>query len=682
METTQEQRDELAGVVFERYRRAKEYRGTHIVHQGMSFDTMIDRAEHQYRREYTGADAGEMQDAFGFVPTRYLGIVQQKVNATQAWATDLAINNLDSMFTVTPSPNPTLDKKSLDRIREGVRDDLKRRMAEAGIADASLLMDVDGKPAARIENFLLEQVRALKQVEMSRIVALASASAKTVQATMRDLMIEGNFRQAFGMYTFDRALFGIGVMKFPDWRRKPRLAHGRGGGAKLTWQTVPWFRHIRVKDFYPIADAIDYQTNTGNTEVTYVTKAELINMARQEHYKRSEIELIITDHEYKTRNWIDGDGQDDNYWTLDETIPLLIHEGFFSGDELREYGINGLDALDYVSAHIEVCGGRTIRCQLIGMPGGAAERSYYAAPFNKIGDNLYDVLGMGGMLWDSEQRVNRIMHLFEHNIDWAARPPIMTNPNVFENPSDARNIVPGGQYGVEDRFGASAAMPEPIRPMHAVSAQYHLLMSQVGAILRQADEDCGIPAFAYGAQDFGKSSLGEYSQRMTNALRTIKQAALNEDIYFIEPAFKGLFNHLMTTEKDIASGQDVNVMVRGMTGLLLEDQKIQRQQAVLPLLLQAGGQPQPGAEPIVPELAVRYAVRQLLDQAGFPVEALGMSDPEIDNALAIAAGQPLSGATPGGPQVPRVDGRSGAQAVANTAAPSGASPISIPSPSL
>ena len=66
----------------------------------------------------------------------------------------------------------------------------------------------------------------------------------------------------------------------------------------------------------------------------------------------------------------------------------------------------------------------------------------------------------------------------------------------------------------------------------------------------------------------------------------------------------------------------------------------------------------------------------------FPVDALGMTDPQIENALAVAAGQPIPGSTPGGPQVPKVDGRSGAGAVANTAQPSGASSISIPSPSL
>jgi hypothetical protein len=677
VETNVEQQDSLAGVVLERYRRAKEYRGVYVVHQKHTAETLMERADKQYRREYTSQDAAEMQAAFGFCPSRYLGIVQQKVNATVAWSNDLIVNNLDSMFTVTPSPNPDLDKDSLDRIRRGVRAQLRQRMLDAGIADPRLLLTADGEPNDRINDFLREQVMALKQVEQARIVGLAASQARIAQTAMRDTMVEGGFRQAYAAYSFDRALHGIGIMRFPDWQRKPKLVHGRSGKARLEWVTSPWFRHVRVFDFFPICDAIDYQTNTGNTERTSITKAELISMAKQEHFFSAQIEKILEEFAFRTRNWLDADqhDRDAGWWGLDETIPLLIHEGYFSGDELREYGIDGIDPMDYVSARIEVCGARTIKCRLLRMPGGA-DRSYFGAPFNKIGDNLYDYLGMGAMLWDSEQRVNRLMHLFEHNADWSSRPPLLTNPSVFENPNDARNIVPGGSYQVEDRWATSGSMPEPVRPIQTVSAQYHLLMTQVGAILRQADEDCGIPAFAYGAQDFGRSSLGEYSQRMTNALRTIKQSALNEDMYFIEPAFTGLFNHKMTTEKDFSAGQDVGVLVRGMTGLLREDERIQREQAVLPLLLS------PAAAQVVPEQAVRYAVRNLLEQAGFPVEALGMSDPAIDRALAVAAGQPTAGSTPGGPQVPALDGRSGAAAQANVASPSGASPISIPGPSI
>ena len=632
MELTKEQHDKLAEVVVARFRRAKDYRKGYIVHQGISYEHMLKRAAHQYRREYYGDDRDQMTQAFGFCPTRYLGVVQQKTNATVAWLNDLVINNLDAMFTATPSPYPEIDKASRERIRRGVRRELSQRIIEAGISSPELLLDRRGKPVQEIEDYLAERVRALAKIEQARVVGLASDSAQAMQTRMRDTMIEGQFRQAYQLHTFDRVLNGNSIIKFPD-----------------------------------------YQTNTGNTEHTYVTKAELIGMARQPEYFAKEIEYILTEYAYRTRNWLDDDKPDarDSWWELDETIPLLIHEGFFSGDELREYGINGVETLDYVSARVEVIGGRTIRAQLLRMPGGA-ERTYFGSPFMKIGSNLLDCIGLGAALWDSEQRVNRLMHMFEHNADWASRPPSMVNRNVFEDPNDADQIVPGGQYNVEDRFATSGTMPEPIRNMNAVSAQYHLLMTQVGAVLRQADEDCGIPAFAYGAQDFGRSSLGEYSQRMSNALRTIKQAALNEDVWLIEPAFRGLFNHLMQTESKLVEGQDVGLLIRGMTGLLRDDERAKREQAVFGMVMQGG---QTG---MVPEQAVKYAVRRILDQAGYPVDALGMSDPMIDSALAVAAGQPLQGAVPGGPQVPQIDGRSGGVPAAAVAQTGGASNLAIP----
>lgn len=673
--TTNAERDEIAGIVMTRYRRARDYRQSYIVHQGKSFETLLSRARSQFMREYTADDAAAMEEAFGVCPTRYYGVVQQKVNATVAWNSDLIINNLDAMFTVNPSPEPQLDKASVERIREQVRRDLVNRMIENGIADPSLLLTASGQVSSRIESYIKDQISDLKRIEQARIVSVAAEAAQRAQRRMRDLTIEGNFRQAYMSYTFDRVLTGSGVVCFPDWQQRAVLEHS-GKKAKMVWKTVPWFRHVSTEDFYPICDAIDYQTNTGNTELTFVTKAELINMSRKDEYYEDEIRDIIEDFAYRSRNWIEAANFEsrDEWWELDDTIPLLIHEGFFSGDELAEHGITGYDSLDYVSARVEVCGSRTIRCTVKRMPGGA-DRSYFGAPMNKIGDNLLDNIGLAAMLWDSEQRVNRMMHLFEHNIDWATRPPLIKNRHTFDNPGDADRILPGHQYNVEDRWATSGSLPEPLRTMNTVTAQYHLIMTQVGAILRQADEDCGIPAFAYGAQDFGRSSLGEYSQRMSNALRTIKQAALYEDIYFIEPAFRGLFHHEMQTDEDIAEGQDVGLVIRGMTGLLKEDQQNQNAQQMLPFIMQLGQQD------LVPEQAVQYAVRQLLEQAGFPVDALGISNPVVDQALAVAATTPLPNAVPGGPQVPQLDGRSAVPA-ANVASPTGASQLSIPGPTL
>lgn len=676
--TNQKARDEMAETVLQRFRRASEYRDSYILHQGKTVNTLMDRAMAQYNREYTGEDAQMMERAFGFCPTRYMGIVQQKVNATYNWKLDLVVTSLDSMFTVTPSPEPDIDDASRERIREGVRRELMMRMADTGLADPSLLLTSRGEVNERIEGFLQEQAQALKKVEQARLVSTASGAAQRAQTNMRDKLVEGGFRQAYTDFSFDQILHGRGVIRFPHWQRMPVLEHSRGGGVKRVWATRPMFSHVKVQDFFIIDDGKDLQTNTGNIERTVISKAELINAAKQKGYYEDQITDIIEEFAYKSRNWLYPDDQEDRegiWWELDETIPLLIHEGFFSGGELADMGITGIDTLSYVSARVEVCGGRTIRCSLIEIPDGEG-RTYFQAPFARKGTNLYDAIGMGAMLWDSEQRVNRLMHIFEHNIDWAARPPVMRNKSAFDNPADASQIRPGDQYDVEERFGVTGSMPDAIRTMNPVSAQYHLIMTQVGAILRQADEDCGIPAFAYSSQDFGRSSLGEYTQRLSNALRTVKGLALQEDIHFVEPAFTNLFHYEMEHDPELRVGQDINVMIRGMTGLLKEDVAAQRQEAVLPLILQGG---QTG---LVPQPAVEYAVRQLLEQAGFPVDALGLTDPVIDNALAVAAQMPTQGVTPATQQAPTLDGRSGIIPQENIAQPNGMSNLSQTGPIL
>lgn len=165
--TTNAERDEIAGIVMTRYRRARDYRQSHIVHQGKSFETLLSRARSQFMREYTADDAAAMEEAFGVCPTRYYGVVQQKVNATVAWNSDLIINNLDAMFTVNPSPEPQLDKASVERIREQVRRDLVNRMIENGIADPSLLLTASGQVSSRIESYIKDQISDLKRIEQA-----------------------------------------------------------------------------------------------------------------------------------------------------------------------------------------------------------------------------------------------------------------------------------------------------------------------------------------------------------------------------------------------------------------------------------------------------------------------------------------------------------------------------------
>ncbi|MCM1516237.1 MAG: hypothetical protein NC080_07505 [Paraprevotella sp.] len=672
---TAEAQDKIAKIVLERTRRAFDRQQDYKQFQDKSVWFLKYRAQKQYNREYIASDAADFQEAFGIDPTRYYGVVQQKTNATWNWGLDLVLPQLDAMAVCTPSPDPDIDKNTRERIRFFLMQEVYEHAQQSGLADLNLLLTSAGKVDDRVKYFLQERALALKKAEQAKIVAAAGQAAQRMQIRMRDISVEGGFRQAYSAMKFDQSLYGMGYMRFPLWRMRPYVEYS-GSGVKRSFVKTPMFKHVSVHDFFPLDDGETLQTNTGNTEITSITKAQLIQCARMEGYNKQAIVDVLTEFQKKSRGWIgilqeSSDRNDDVAdWELDEQIPMLIHEGFFSGGELEEYGIHGVDELDYVDARIEVVGGRTIRCEMIRAPNGES-RTYFGAAFIKTGTNLFDYVGLAGMLWDTEQRVNRIMHCFEHNIDWASRPPLLFNGGAFSDPNVAYNIRPGYKYSVEERFGVTGSMPDALRPMNAVSAQYHLIMTQVGQLLRQADEDCGIPAFAYSAQDMGRSSLGEYTQRVSNALRTIKGMAINEDMYLIEPLFTELFQYLMISEPELRDGQDINLQVRGITGLLKEDLQAQQQKQVLPTLIQARAQGVPNLDK-----AVEYSVRQLLSQAGFPIDALGLTDPVIENALAVAANQPVQGVQPGGNQVPTLDGRSGVPSQ-NVAQPNGISSYNL-----
>lgn len=643
--------DDLAQIAVDRYLRARNYRQQTLIYQGLSYESLLRRAQAQINREYLPSDASRIEQAFGFTPSRYYPLAAFKTQAVVAWRMNLVAPNLDALYTIAPTPNPSLDKDTQEHIKVQVRHRLLQRMQQAGVADENLLLTAKGKPARQLEAFLREQVRELKKVEENLALSGARQQAEHISMHMQDVLAQGRFRENYQLYATDAVTYGLGVMRFVPGARVPQLNH-TSKGAAWRWQVQPQFKHVSTLDFYPVPDANSLQTNTGNTEYTRITKAALIDLSRNPSYKADQISAILDYFKERPRNWLDAtDNGEADYWELDQTIPLLIHEGFFSGGELADHGIKGFDLLEYVSARVEVCGGRTIRAELIRMPNGG-DRTFFAAPYNKIGDGLLDTIGLPAQVYDHEQRINTLLHLFEHNADWASRPPVLVNTSVFADPSDALSVVPGGTYDVQERFGAAGVMPEPMRAMQTVSAQYHLLMTQVNALIRDSDEITGLPGFALGgAAGMGAASLGEYSQRVSNSLRIIQQILLNEDLFFIEPAMTALFHWVIKDDPALLKGADVQIVVRGTTGLMQRDTSAQRLQSVAGLALgdQSG---------LVAPQVKEYVLRQIYEQAGIPTDALGVANPLIEAALAQAAVAPAGTFAPMGQQVPGLDGRS------------------------
>jgi hypothetical protein len=175
-------------------------------------------------------------------------------------------------------------------------------------------------------------------------------------------------------------------------------------------------------------------------------------------------------------------------------------------------------------------------------------------------------------------------------------------------------------------------------------------MSEINAIIKMADSASGIPSFAYSGQDYGKSSLGEFSARLSSAMRIVKEAALMEDTA-LENSWRALFHWLMENEKGFAEGMDVDLQIRGITGLLSEEETTRTRQAVLGMIMTGVDRG------TIPKDIETYAVRRELEASGIPAAELGMDNAILDHATAMAAGMPSQPMAAGG-QIPQLDGRS------------------------
>lgn len=656
--------DEIATIVMTRLRDAKRARESRIVFQNKSFDKMLQEADDRYKKVYNPDVAARIQATFGYCPTRYVSLTNEKVNAARSWKVSLAVNALDRIVTCVPTPEPELDDFSRETIRQSIETDLRKRIIERGNGVGDTLVDANGKIERVVKDFMLREAQKLKIVEQMRLVGVATEGAKKATTKMRDFVIQGGFRQVYGQLCHNQFLYGMSIARFPTWQNVQVMNH-KGKGVKREFEMRPVFRSIDPVNFYSSNDADNLNDCTGNTELTRVTKAQLVAMAMDKRYKKDVIEDILTEFAETDRAWLSDTYKPNSsagYWEPDEHIDMCVHEGFFNGQDLEKIGVKGFKPTDTVNAHVVICGGKTILCEAEKAPGGQ-DRTYSIIPYQKIGTGIYDVAGIPHVIGDYEDQVNTLMAVFENNIAWSSMPPILKNSTVFKNPSDAVSIQPGKQYEVADMYTGGSS-PEPLRAMRTASAQYHLIMSEINAIIKMADSASGIPSFAYSGSDYGKSSLGEFSARLSSAMRIVKEAALNEDVA-LENSWRAMFNWLMENVDGFAEGNDIDLQIRGIVGLLAEEEITRSRQAVMGMVMNGVDRG------VVPKEVEEFVVRRELEAAGVPTSALGMQDELLDSALAYSNAMPTPALMPGG-QIPALDGRSGQMPQGSVSAPNGA----------
>lgn len=674
--------DAIARVVVQRFRAARDSKRSNSVFQGMSTVKLLLQADKAMSKEYTDSQKEILAAAFGTCPTRYMGVTSSKVTMTADWKSELVSADPGGLLQIIPTPDPRLPEASIMAIKAKVKRELVQRLADSGVGDPTMLIDVNnGRLHPLVKKFLEAKAPELREIEKARIVTAAAAAAKKLQVKMRDVIVEGDFRDAYASMNADQFKYGIGLIRFPYWKFRTVLADKQDfkGAPNRIRKLVPTFAGVNAWNFFPTNDSRDLEDATALMEYREVTKVALVGMADDKRYKRDVIERILVDYTHNSRGWMfpdQGDtksetGERTTYWEPEEVVAVLHHEGLFTGKDLQEQGLTGYEATKTYEARVEVCCGRTIRIE-VKNPNSVEPRSYAMARFDVLGDGIWNCIGIPAILADTESRVNTLLRVWEDNADWSMRPPLMTNPDSLKHPHQAMSIAPGMRVEVNDLIGPGT-IPEPIRAIRGPTAQYQIMFPIIQALIRGADAEVGIPNLN-APESIGRGSLGELSARVTQAVRRVRAAAYSED-RSLKPLWNVLYDHVASENPELLEEADLTMNYLGVVGILQQEQVNAAKMAAVSLAKAAVTDQMAGPD------VLKYAYAEALEAQGFPMQALGEENPLISNAISVAlagGGTPVAGGGLAG--APALDGRSGSisavpSAIANT---NGGSTASLP----
>jgi hypothetical protein len=676
--------DSISKIVLARFRDAVRAKSNNSVFQGKSTIRLLREADYAMEKRYTYEMNDSLTQAFGFCPTGYYGLSLSKTRAIADWKSELVAGDPGALIQVIPTPNPRLPESSVLKIKESVKDELIKRMIDAGVGDPSMLIQVgSNRLHSSVKAFLDEKAGILRQLEQAKISSAALTAAGRVQNLMRDVIVEGDFREAYSSFSMNQIKYGLAFMRFPYWQRRVLLSDKQDfkGKTSRQWKTVPTFQSISPWNFFPMNDGRSVAEVTACMEYREINKATLVGLTKDSRYDEQAILGILDDYSMRSRAWLfpetsDTESENGNrstYWGPEELVGVIHHEGFVTGYDLHEFGLTGYEDAEQYNIQAEVCCGRTIRVS-VKNPTSELPRSYAAAKYEDLGPGVWNGIGVPGILQNTQDRINTMMQVFQQNMDWSMRPPLQVNSEALKNPGDAMRIVPGGRYEVSDLVGAGS-MPDPIRAIRGSSAQYQIVWPLIQAQIRQADSEVLIPELS-DLQLAGRGSLGELSARISAAVRRVRSAAFSED-RSMAAIWRVLFEYVLDENPEVVEDVDLDFNYRGVVGLLAAEQERKQKMERLALVSQAA---QAGSTS--PEV-LKYAFMDAMRDAGVPLEALGQEDPLTSNAIAIAmqngpiggggAGSDLAGA-------PQLDGRSGSisQVPTAIAASNGSSQIVPP----
>lgn len=591
------------------------------------------------RREYSPEDRQLFDDENPI----YFPLTLTKSKAGQAWLRDIMTTNLDSPFTIEPTPEPRLPMDAKMAVVKALRAYLSEMVASG--------QPLPNKPA------LMDSAKGLLKKAKEYIDRQAKAFASAAEKRITDQMLDGNWRATLNECIADFFTFPMAIMYGPSPMQKEKLSWNKSG--KLEKIKVDCYEYSRVSpfDFYWTSDSKCPQSGTGVFWRRRATAKDLWGMIGCDGAIEENIRIAIQRFEWDGyRDWWLSDSERDRlenkapvFVSGMHEIDVVMYSGRAQGSMLQEIGIE----VDDLERPYEVEVWQVADLILLARinPHLMGARPFHIGCFNPIPGSIFGA-SLPKILEPCQRGINSDYRALMRNKAFASGPMGGLNRDrIHEDESDVTSWQPYRLWQLKDsQLGQSNSAIEFYRVPSIIGE----LLTSIDHNLRVADDVSKIPAYVNGQMGsvgtVGRT-LGGISLLMGAAAKGMKEMVNFFDTGIIEPAVKMHYEFLMMFDPDASIKGDAQVKARASSGLINRELS----QGSIGEVLATLGQMPPG---VVPPAGIQALLREMLKARGYDAEALipEKSQEQLQQEMMMAmlsGGQmPASGAPEVGPSSP------------------------------
>ncbi len=517
-----------------------------------------------------------------------------KCRNAESWLSDVFSPDDEKSWSLNPTPVPEIPEEAKAQVEQLAIQFAQQKLLEAEQAGQQVTPQQAQQLAAEsqpvIEKFLKDKLRKKTEQRVRRM-----------ERTMYDQLLETGWDETIDQFLFDLTTFPTAVIKGPiiQLRKTRRWEIAAGGASELIVERtpVPVFRRVSPFDCYPSPMSEGAEGPGPFVERLHLTKSSLEDMKEYEGYDAAAIERVLakigttTDFPEGSEP-IDTDRRsiasspqgvaEDAPTGADEIIGLEFH-GFVTGSLLKDHKLEvdndgkPLRNTRQYAAEVVLVGTELIYVSL--NVDKLDRHPYSATSWSKVAGSFWGE-AIPQLLTPVQDVCNAALRALVNNMGFSSGPQVaVTDIDRVPINEDLTDVYPFKlwQFTNENRMTS-----DPVK-FFAIPSNANELYSIYENFKKQADDDSGVPAYAYGnerAAGAGRTASG-LSMLMTGASRGIKKVIRNAHRDVVRQCLVRLYDWNMQYLDDPEIKGDADIIAIGAVAVLSREQASTRRLELL-----------------------------------------------------------------------------------------------------